>query len=874
MIGRVISHYRIVEKLGSGGMGVVYKAEDLKLDRQVALKFLPPYFAGNNEDLGRFIREAKTASSLQHDNICAIYEIDESADGHTFISMAYYEGETLQNLMRKADLSLDAVTDIVIQIAQGLAFAHENQIVHRDIKPANILISDKRIAKILDFGLAKSGQQTGYTKTKSTLGTAAYMSPEQASGELVDYRTDVWSLGIVLYQMLTGRLPFRGDYDQAMIYSIVNEMPNPVVSEHLDIPSELEWIVERCLEKDKEYRYQNMTDLLADLKRVKRDLNIVGAQSVKYRSRKISPQKNKKRINNYVYLIMAIVATIAFLIGYHLPSREAGTSATLNPNIRLVQLTSGAGLETNPTWSSDGQWIAYASDESGNMDIWKKSISTGSVVQLTTGNDNETEPAWSPDGSMIAFSSDSDSGGICLIPAGGGESFTRVEFGANPVWSPSGQYLVFDWRGSIYRVHVSGGEPEVIVGGNSAPPYSAYTQDGKHLLYWNRTLGDICLLSIDGNEARPLNLIESGYEVSGLCLSSKYNKLFYCSGPFGGNKNIMMVQFNMQSLAVSGSPIPVGLTTSDDIHIALSPDETKLAYTVRAVERQLYLQPLDISTGLPIEHPQKLTSQSTNNYYPCVSPHGKDVMWTSHQAGQGVLFYKNISSVVEKKVTPEWKTDVREIGASFSNNGDGLYYSSTHLGSYELWHIPKLGGAALPLTNTNNPTRDVHTVVASDGSVIFFSNRLSNWDIWTYRLNRELVPLTNWESNELYPSCSPISKKIAFATNKSGQPDIWMMNIDGSNPQPYITTQAEEGWSAWSPDESRFYFVSDSSGTFNIWMKIQNSDKLHQVTSYKDLSFGLPESILFTKFAVTSEALILPLEKRDGDIHILENLNL
>jgi serine/threonine protein kinase len=223
MIGKTISHYKIIEKLGEGGMGVVYKAEDTKLKRTVALKFLPPNLTRDPEAKQRFIHEAQAASALEHTNIYNIHEIDETKDGQTFIVMACYEGEILKDKIRQGPLEIDEAIHIVIQIAQGLEKAHKKGIVHRDIKPANIFIAENSVVKILDFGLAKLAGQTKLTKAGITMGTVAYMSPEQTRGEKVNHRTDIWSFGVMLYEMMTGQLPFKGEYEQAVVYSIVNE---------------------------------------------------------------------------------------------------------------------------------------------------------------------------------------------------------------------------------------------------------------------------------------------------------------------------------------------------------------------------------------------------------------------------------------------------------------------------------------------------------------------------------------------------------------------------------------------------------------------------------------------------------------------------
>ena len=265
MIGKTISHYKILEKLGEGGMGVVYKAQDTKLDRFVALKFLTLHLGKNKEEKERFIHEAKAASALDHTNICTIHEIDETEDGRMFIVMAYYEGETLDQKIKHGPLILTEAIDIAIQIAQGLEKAHTKAIVHRDIKTGNILIAEDGVVKILDFGLAKLVGKTKLTKTGMTLGTFAYMSPEQTRGEKVDHRTDIWSLGVVLYEMIIGQLPFKGDYEQAVVYSILNETPQPLTSIKKELPHEMERIVNKCLEKDPDKRYQKASEIEDDL---------------------------------------------------------------------------------------------------------------------------------------------------------------------------------------------------------------------------------------------------------------------------------------------------------------------------------------------------------------------------------------------------------------------------------------------------------------------------------------------------------------------------------------------------------------------------------------------------------------------------------
>jgi serine/threonine protein kinase/tetratricopeptide (TPR) repeat protein len=301
MIGKTISHYHIIEQLGAGGMGVVYKAEDIKLKRTVALKFLPPELTRDEEAKNRFIHEAQAASSLEHNNICNIHEIDQTEDDQLFVVMACYEGETLQEKIERGPIKIDEAVDIAIQISQGLTKAHEKGIIHRDIKPSNIFITTDGNVKIMDFGLAKLTGRTTLTKEGYTLGTVNYMSPEQAKGEKIDLRTDIWSLGMVLYEMMTGQLAFRSEYEQAVIYSILNEPPGPMTTDGREFPEQIQNVINKCLQKDPSKRYQSATELVTEFIRVARELRF-----------EISEMQDifdkKKKITKYLY------PTVFFLV--------------------------------------------------------------------------------------------------------------------------------------------------------------------------------------------------------------------------------------------------------------------------------------------------------------------------------------------------------------------------------------------------------------------------------------------------------------------------------------------------------------------------------------------------------------------------------
>ncbi len=344
MIGQSVSHYQITDRLGQGGMGVVYKARDLKLKRTVALKFLPPELTRDEQAKVRFMHEAQAASALDHVNVGYIHEIDETEDGRLFIAMAYYAGETLKQKIKRGPLPLDEALNYATQVAQGLAKAHGEGIVHRDVKPANVMVTEDGVVKIVDFGLAKVAEQTQLTKTGSTLGTVAYMSPEQARGGAVDARTDLWSLGVVLYEMLTGARPFRGEYEQAVIYSVLNEEPTPLGLLQPEVPETVAQVVERLLQKNPAARYQTASEVVEAL-RTQDDDSVVRSNQ--------GDRTGRRR-----WVAVAAVALIGLLVvgSYTLFGREKATGA-LN-EVAILAVLPFSNLQSNPKTNFLGYALA------------------------------------------------------------------------------------------------------------------------------------------------------------------------------------------------------------------------------------------------------------------------------------------------------------------------------------------------------------------------------------------------------------------------------------------------------------------------------------------------------------------------------------
>jgi len=450
MIGKVVSHYKILSKLGEGGMGVVYKAEDTRLKRTIALKFLPLALTTDPEARERFTHEAQAASALDHPNICTVHDVGETGDGQSFIVMTCYEGETLKTKIERGALPVSEVLDIAIQVGLGLSKAHQHGIVHRDIKPANIMVTAQGEVKILDFGLAKLSGMSMMTRTGSTMGTVAYMSPEQARGEKVDQRTDLWSLGVVLYQMVTGELPFRSDYEQALVYSIMNDEPKGVREIKKDLPENIELIVQRLMAKNPADRYASADDLLTDLLAVREGKGAPVSSGTLARKRTAGRRRRLSAVSAVAAaILLATVGTVIFL----LPKR---TTVHTNPNyitrvLRTQQFKTTAFPWPVPIYclagiSSDGDWITYgAPNDSGKWDVffahvsWPQPRKVAEIENLGYGYVDI-----SPGGNMIACRPGPTNAPLWLLSTGGGEMRT-VENSVQSVgkWSPDGERISY-----------------------------------------------------------------------------------------------------------------------------------------------------------------------------------------------------------------------------------------------------------------------------------------------------------------------------------------------------------------------------------------------------------------------------------------------
>jgi serine/threonine protein kinase/dipeptidyl aminopeptidase/acylaminoacyl peptidase len=624
MIGQTVSHYKILEKLGEGGMGVVYKARDTMLDRVVALKFLPHYLTSDPTEKERFYHEARAASALLHTNVAVVFEINEH-DGQLFIAMEYVEGKTLSEIVQAETLAIKKVLDIAIQVCDGLAAAHERGIVHRDIKSENIMVTAKGQPKITDFGLAKMKGATKLTKTGSTLGTAAYMSPEQARGEDVDHRSDIFSFGIVLYEMLTGKLPFRGEHHAALLYSIIHDEPKPIARFNEKATPEIERIVAKALEKDRDDRYQHADEILSDLRRERKKLDYVRTTDVAEPAAiKAKSSKRKIWFGIGAVAVLAAVGVTYLLVSKH-PSRP-----TLNPNMTFRVLPIPFTEAGAPGLSHDGNWAAFpAADASGRWDIYYMNTISGESRCMSSDSSLYMQDAdISPDGSQIVYdraNPSTMSPEIAIVSCVGGSSKKVVDNGVDPRWRPDGQRVGYvrekgygsqSGKAEFWTIKPNGSDNrcELVDSVSSQTRSFSWSPDGQSIC-WIRYVSEQCqevmVYELSTGKARQVTFDKK--EITNVCWAPNDQIIF--ASKRSGNFNLWMVP------ASGGTATQITKGAGPDHSMEISRDGTKLLYCQRQFLGHIWIAGTDGS------NPHQITFDDAFLWRVNFSPDGKKVLF-------------------------------------------------------------------------------------------------------------------------------------------------------------------------------------------------------------------------------------------------------
>jgi serine/threonine protein kinase/Tol biopolymer transport system component len=696
LLGGPVGPYEILELLGGGGMGVVYKARDTRLERTVALKFLPAELTRDPEAKERFIREARAASSLDHPNLCTILELGETPDGRLYLAMPCYDGETLRRRIERGPLPVDEAVDLATQIARGLAKAHRSGIIHRDVKPANVIVTADGVVKILDFGLAKLAGSAAISQTGSSAGTPAYMSPEQARGDEVDPRTDLWSLGVILYEMLAGRRPFRGEHEQAVIYAILNERPRSLRELRPEVPPELERVVERLMARDPRDRYPSVEEALAGLLALRGEA-MTGTWA-------LPNGPPRRRAGVWVWGVAAAVLILGIYFFLPRPGRQGGALV----QAKFDRLTDQEGRETFPSLSPDGkEFVFVALTSPGNLDVYSQRVGGSNPRNLTAefpGDD--TQPAFSPDGGTIAFRSERDGGGIFLMGATGESVHRLTGFGFNPAWSPDGKEIVVATEGvsdprvrktrsQLWRVEVATNGRRLIAEGDAVQP--SWSPSGRRIAYWGVPTGSAqrVLWTVPAEGGRPV-LVLRDQALNWSPAWSPDGQYLYFASNRGGSMNLWRVAIDEDSGRTLGAPEAVTVPAAWSGFPSLSRDGRRILFATSDSKTNLEratLDPRSLAAGAlePVTHGSRGVRSCD------VSPDGRWVAFHAsipqedvfivHPDGGGLLQLTNDAA---RDRYPRW-----------SPEGSRLAFQSDRSGRYEIWTVRGDGSTLEPVTRSS-----------------------------------------------------------------------------------------------------------------------------------------------------------------------------
>lgn len=903
MIGRTISHYRILEQLGEGGMGAVYRAEDERLKRHVALKFLRGESLESAEHKRRFLHEARAAAALDHPHICGIYEIEDDGD-RLFMVMPLLEGKSLDKRLADGPLPLTEAVDIAIQTAEALEEAHRKEIIHRDIKTGNIMVRDRgrsRVhATLMDFGLARLSQATKLTREGSALGTAAYMSPEQATGEDIDARTDVWSLGVVLYEMVIGRTPFRADYEQALFYAILNEQAAPMTSLRTGVPMELERIVNKCMAKSPDERYPSMAGLLVDLHALRKDITgdsrgrttamtVVGkpAAAPDQVEHVVATLPWYRKFIPLLWGALAVGAIVPIAVIALLESgadRSAPKPAWNPADLHVRQLTREPGLAATPSFSPDGQLVVYSADEQGNgdLDVWVQQITGGSRVQLTRHASLDVYPSFSPDGSTVLFTSMRDGGGIYTIPALGGVPRLLSDEAGIARYSPDGDTVAFaTGRAGLFVVPAEGGEPRKVSTDFSRVSCFLWLPEGDGFLLRGDKEGDDTdwwTVDLDDGEAQSTGAQEwfATLPMRPGCPSAidPDDGSVLAMAFSSGGSNIWRFGFDPRRGKILETYERVTFGAGFEEYPAISSDG-RIAYFDAELEFDLWKVPLE-RAGAEIE---PLTTTDSLEFRPSSNVAGRHVAFVGFDFAQPDVFVLDTETGEKRAVTQDASA---VSSAVLSPDASSVAYDAGRDDSRSVWVSPRRGGLARKLCEDCGTPR----AWLPDGKTLVLENGVPR-RIEQITLDepkpRTLVARTGYDLSA--PDISPDGKWIAFGADQPGSSEtegIYIAplapgeSVDEADWTP-VAPGVDSDTPRFSPDGRMLYFRSERDDFVCLWRirldrrtgePIGDPEAVYHFHSL-GRSLGNVDVENFD-MSVTSDSVILPLNAVFGNIWVIE----
>jgi len=851
LVGQRIGPYQIIALLGEGGMGEVYLAEDARLGRQMALKLLPACFGKDEDRLRRFAQEARAASALNHPNVCVIYEVGETEEGRHYIAMEYVDGETLRQVMTGGRTGRDEVFDVAVQVASGLAAAHRRGIVHRDIKPENIMLRRDGYAKVLDFGLAKLTQPPTTdrtapagarlkTDTGMVMGTGRYMSPEQARGLAVDARTDIWSLGVVLYEMVAGRTPFEGATTSDLIVSILEREPPPLARLSPDVPPELQRIITKALRKERGERYQTAESLLSDLKCLKQELGL--ETQLERRRQTGSPGRSSLRTSatahaaglgptwwaHRLILLGAVVLSVVGIAIWSYSSRLASERSALPkseprlPPVKVVPFTSFPGRETWPVFSPNGDQVAFTWDGTAgdNFDLYVKLVGAGEPLRLTSHPGVDNSPAWSPDGKYIAFTrSYQGQSAIYTVPALGGSERKLLQLGLGPawfgypmvVWSADGRWLAFTDESSpqgvpgIFLLSVETLEKRRL----TSPPaqslgdwWPAFSPDDKTLAFIRQIsegVSDVYLTPVDGGESRRLTL--NGAGVMGLNWTPDGGSIVFKSTLGEGRLRL----WRMSASGGASEPLAVGAdvvwSVTGNSPPSISRHGHRLAYVQSMDDTNIWR--VDVpGSAARTSPPTKLISSTQYECGPQFSPDGKRIVFQSTRSGFGELWACDSDGA-----NPTQLTSAAPHGAGtarWSPDGRHIAFDSRPEGHADIFVMSAEGGS--PRRLTTDPANDVVPSWSRDGRWIYFSsNRGGTRQVWKApEEGGQAIQVTKRGGFAAFESAD--GRVLYYA--KFDSPGLWRVPVGGGE-ESLVCDRLRPGyWGAWAVADKGIYFIN------------------------------------------------------------------